>query len=176
MFGGCSTSTLGPERDNSLFWFSVQFSAVSTCFHSLYLPCRCEISEFVWSEIIFKLQLIPELQTQFPKNWCFPPWRSVKEWWYSSSIIDLGTGWMMSSQLYAPAAELPVPFDRRLAGPQSWSRRCGEEKISCLCRESNPGRPARSLTLYRLSCPGLSDGLSIHSNTQVTKYWNSASN
>jgi hypothetical protein len=39
----------------------------------------------------------------------------------------------VSSQLYAPAAlplgkELPVPLDMRMGGPQSWSRRYGEEK------------------------------------------------
>jgi hypothetical protein len=42
---------------------------------------------------------------------------------------------------------------RRLGGPPSRSGRCGEEKSLLLCRESNPGRPARSPLLYRLGYP-----------------------
>jgi hypothetical protein len=44
-------------------------------------------------------------------------------------------------------------LDRRLGGPQSWPWRCGEEKNSCPCRESNPGLPDRSLvtTLTEIS-------------------------
>jgi hypothetical protein len=54
-----------------------------------------------------------------------------------------------------PGKDSPAryPLDRRLGGPQSRSGRYGEEK-SCLCQESNPGSPARSLSLYRLSYPG----------------------
>jgi hypothetical protein len=64
----------------------------------------------------------------------------------------------MSGQLHVPAAlpawkEPPVP--KRLGGPQSQFERGVEEKNSlhCPCRESNPGRPARSLviTLTELS-------------------------
>jgi len=52
-------------------------------------------------------------------------------------------------QLHDPAALTPGkappnPLDRRLGGPQIRSGR-GDEKNSCPCRESNPGRPARSL-------------------------------
>jgi hypothetical protein len=48
------------------------------------------------------------------------------------------------------------PFYRRLVGPQSRSRGCGDEKIPWPCREFNPGRPARSPSLYPLSYPGSS--------------------
>jgi hypothetical protein len=42
------------------------------------------------------------------------------------------------------------PLGRRMGRPQSRSRFCGEVKTYS-CRESNPGRPARSPSLYRLS-------------------------
>jgi hypothetical protein len=45
----------------------------------------------------------------------------------------------------------PYPFDKRLGGPRSRSERCGVEKISCLCRQSNPRPPAHSPSLYRFS-------------------------
>jgi hypothetical protein len=38
-------------------------------------------------------------------------------------------------------------LDRRLGEPQSRSGGGGEEKTPCPCRESNPGRPARSLVI-----------------------------
>jgi hypothetical protein len=63
----------------------------------------------------------------------------------------------VSGQLHASAALPQYPFDRKLRGPQSSSERSGEEKKSLQspCRESNPGRPARSLVtilteLFRL--------------------------
>jgi hypothetical protein len=42
------------------------------------------------------------------------------------------------------------PMDRRLGRPQSRFERCGEEKKILHYWESNPGRPVRSLPLYRL--------------------------
>jgi hypothetical protein len=67
----------------------------------------------------------------------------------------------VSGQRHAPAALYPrgkdprYPLDRRLGGPQKpvWTQRI-EEKSFCPCRGSNPGRPARSQTLYCLSYPG----------------------
>jgi hypothetical protein len=57
----------------------------------------------------------------------------------------------VSGQLHVPAALPPrigpqYPLDRRLGGPQSWSRRRGEENILALPGlELRPlGRPARS--------------------------------
>jgi hypothetical protein len=51
----------------------------------------------------------------------------------------------------------PVPIGRRLGEPQSRSGRGGEENISLLCpsRESNPGRPARSLDTILIQLPRL---------------------
>jgi hypothetical protein len=40
-----------------------------------------------------------------------------------------------------------------VAGQLGPARRYGEEKISCPCSESNRGRPARCLSLDRLSYP-----------------------
>jgi hypothetical protein len=56
----------------------------------------------------------------------------------------------VSGQLHALAVLSPgkgtrYSFDRRLSGPQSRSGRGGEGKKPCPCRESIPGRPARSL-------------------------------
>jgi hypothetical protein len=42
------------------------------------------------------------------------------------------------------------PLDKRLGGPQSRSGRSGKEKSLASCRESNPDRPARRPSLYRL--------------------------
>jgi hypothetical protein len=54
------------------------------------------------------------------------------EWRYSPTILDLDTRWRCG-QLHVPAAllrgKLPwCPLERRLGGPHSRSRRCGEEK------------------------------------------------
>jgi hypothetical protein len=64
----------------------------------------------------------------------------------------------VSGQLHAPTTlhsgkERWYPLDRTLGGPKSRSRRCGEGKKLLHCRESKPGRPARSSSLYRLSYP-----------------------
>jgi hypothetical protein len=64
----------------------------------------------------------------------------------------------VSGQLHAPAALPPrkepqYPLDRKLGGPQSRPGRDGEEKISCLFRESNPGRPASSYTNWAILDP-----------------------
>jgi hypothetical protein len=79
------------------------------------------------------------------------------EWTYSSTIIDLGTRggeWSASNPgCFTPQGKSSrYPLDGRLVGPQSLYGHCEEDK-SCLCRESNPGRQARSRSLYRLSYP-----------------------
>jgi hypothetical protein len=83
----------------------------------------------------------------------------VGEWKYSSTILDLSarSRWVVSftQQLLYPQGKSPwYPFGRRLGGSQSWPRCCGEED-SCPCHELNPGHPACSLLLYRLSYPEL---------------------
>jgi hypothetical protein len=77
-----------------------------------------------------------------------------------SSYSFFGTRWYeLSAPRLSPA--LPpgkgsrYPMDRRLGGSQelAWAQRL-EEKILCLCRRSNPGRPICTQTLYWLSYPG----------------------
>jgi hypothetical protein len=67
------------------------------------------------------------------------------EWRYSSTILDLGTRWrrvvsFTPMPLYHRGKSPRYPLDRRLGAPQSQFRRCGGEKISCHCQQSNPGR------------------------------------
>jgi hypothetical protein len=63
-----------------------------------------------------------------------------------------------NDQLHAPVALSPGksprhPSFRRLGGPRSLPRHCGEEKICYPCRQSNPGRPTHNPWIYRLCCP-----------------------
>jgi hypothetical protein len=53
----------------------------------------------------------------------------------------------VNCQFHVPVALPPgkrrwYPPDKKLGGLQIRSGPSGEERISCLCRESNPGRPA----------------------------------
>jgi hypothetical protein len=80
------------------------------------------------------------------------------EWRYRS-ILDLGTRWRLVvsftlRSLYPQGESLWYPLDMRLGGPQRRSGLSREEKISYLCRESNPFLAVCSLSLYRLSYPG----------------------
>jgi hypothetical protein len=76
------------------------------------------------------------------------PLRRMVECRYSSTILDLGTKWIVSGQLHAPAA-LPLgdspryPLDRRLGGLQSRFGRCGDKKIllALMGIEPRPSRP-----------------------------------
>lgn len=68
----------------------------------------------------------------------------------------------MSGQLHAPAFLLqgekkPVPIYRKLVGPQSQSRRSGEEEILAHTRIRTPALPARSLVLIQNKVPRLQD-------------------
>jgi hypothetical protein len=55
---------------------------------------------------------------------------------------------------FTPREKRPqYPSYKRLSGPQGRYGRCGEEKSILLLQESNPDRPARTLSLYRLSYP-----------------------
>jgi hypothetical protein len=78
---------------------------------------------------------------------------------YSSTILDLGSRWScvvssMPRPLYpsetAPGAHLIGGWvcSRAALDAVEW------RKISCLCRESNSGHPARSPSLHSLICPG----------------------
>jgi hypothetical protein len=74
------------------------------------------------------------------------PWRHMGERRYSSTFIDLGTGWkwvvsFTPRPLYPRRKNPRCPLDRRLGGPQSRSGSCGGQKI-LYCRELNAGSPA----------------------------------
>jgi hypothetical protein len=78
---------------------------------------------------------------------------------YSSTILDLCTRWrwvvnFTTRRLYPRLKSPRYPLDRRLDGPQSRSGRCRAKKNLFPCRESNPGRPACSPSLCRLSYLG----------------------
>jgi hypothetical protein len=50
--------------------------------------------------------------------------------------------------LYPRGKDPRYPLDRRLVGPRASLDAEARRKILCLCRGSNPDRPARSQTLY----------------------------
>jgi hypothetical protein len=61
------------------------------------------------------------------------PWRPIREWIYSSTIIELVTRWRWAvgftpRQLFPREKSSRYALDRRLGGPQSPSGRCGEER------------------------------------------------
>jgi hypothetical protein len=75
-----------------------------------------------------------------------------------TSVLD-GVEWLLHAPADLPTEKQPLyTFDRRLARPQNHSGRCGVERSICPCQESNPNRPDRSPSVYRLSCLG-----SVHS-------------
>jgi hypothetical protein len=87
------------------------------------------------------------------------PWRHIGEWRYFHAFLNLGTRWrwVVISRPGRPSGKSPRYLSgRRLGGPQSQSRRGGEDKNNpCPCRESNLDRPAWSLVIilsYASSC------------------------
>jgi hypothetical protein len=61
------------------------------------------------------------------------PWRYMRAWRYSSTILDLSTRWrwvvsFMHRPLYSQGMRARCPVDRRLGGLQSRVRYCGEDK------------------------------------------------
>jgi hypothetical protein len=79
----------------------------------------------------------------------------MEQWRYSSITVGLDTRWKRVVSFtplppYPTENETPVPIRQEAGMYQRQSGRCGEEKI-LHCRESNPGRPARNPSLYRLS-------------------------
>jgi hypothetical protein len=103
------------------------------------------------------------------------PWRHMREWRYSSTILDLGSRWrwVVSSTtppLYPRRKRPRCPLDRRLGGPQSRSGRCGVEKdLFPLPRiEKRPSSPS----LYRLSYPGSSHYPFLPHYYRMDRGWN----
>lgn len=63
-----------------------------------------------------------------------------------------------------PRKEPWYPLKRKLCGPQSWSGWFREEKISCLCRDSNSDRPACRYSLYLLHHPSSNNNKVLNNN------------
>jgi hypothetical protein len=63
---------------------------------------------------------------------------------FLTSILDVGE-WSASRRAGFIHGDPRSPLGRRLCGPEIRSRRGDKEKNSCPSRESNPGRPFRSL-------------------------------
>jgi hypothetical protein len=76
---------------------------------------------------------------------------------FLTSALDEGE-WSASHPSRFTSEEIPpppsIPFYRMLGWPQSRSKHCENRKI-CPCWKSNPGHPARSPPLYRLSYPDI---------------------
>jgi hypothetical protein len=84
------------------------------------------------------------------------PQSYMKEWRYSSTILDLGTRWswvvsFTPRPLYPRTNRPWYPLERRLGGPQSQSGCYGEEKNLGLARIWTPAIQPRSPSLYQLS-------------------------
>jgi hypothetical protein len=71
-------------------------------------------------------------------------------------ILDLGTRWRWAVSVTPQARFTPGkgPLVPILVGPRAGLDAGARRKILCPCRGSNPDRPARSQTLYYLSCTG----------------------
>jgi hypothetical protein len=74
------------------------------------------------------------------------------EWRYSSTILDLGTRSRRVVSLTNRGKSSRYPLDRKLAGPQNWSRRCGAQIyfLPLLVIDHRSSSPS----LYRLRYPG----------------------
>jgi hypothetical protein len=64
---------------------------------------------------------------------------------FLTSALDGGKWSASHPSHFALRKKVPVPLDRRLSGPWSWSGCDGKEKNLCLCWELNPRDPAPSL-------------------------------
>jgi len=87
------------------------------------------------------------------------PFRAIKAYCGSGVtsplIPNLGTNWrrVVNSKpgRFSPEKEPRYRWNRTLIGPQSRYGGCGEENLSCPCRNSNPESPAMSLIILKLS-------------------------
>jgi hypothetical protein len=60
--------------------------------------------------------------------------KTYGEWRYTSTILKLGIRWMTvvsftPQSLYSRGNSPGYPLYRKMGKPQSWSGRCGEDKI-----------------------------------------------
>jgi hypothetical protein len=82
----------------------------------------------------------------------------MREWRYSSLILDLGTRWRCVVRFTSLAALPPTEGALDAQWLEGWVGLRADpdtvEKRQILhCRKSNPDRPARNPSLYRLSYP-----------------------
>jgi hypothetical protein len=77
---------------------------------------------------------------------------------HSSTTLDLGARWRWSGSRpgrFSPGVRAPgTHWIGGWVGSRAGLDTVEYRKICCNCRESNPGRPARSPSLYRLCYPG----------------------
>jgi hypothetical protein len=73
--------------------------------------------------------------------------RRMEEWRYSSTTLDLDTGWRWVVTFTPRPLPVPVGQEAGCAPELVWTPWKGETSP---CRESNPGYPARITSLYRL--------------------------
>jgi hypothetical protein len=85
------------------------------------------------------------------------PSRLMWEWRFGTTVIDPGTRWrwvvsFTPQLLYLLAKSPRCPLDRRLHGHHMQHDRRGAQKTLLPHRQSNPGCPTGSPSLYWLSC------------------------
>jgi hypothetical protein len=82
----------------------------------------------------------------------------MRKWRYSSTIFDLGTRWRwvvsLTPQSLYPRGKIPGTHGiRGWVGPRAGLDDVERRNISCPCRDSNPGRPARRYTDWSILAP-----------------------
>jgi hypothetical protein len=97
------------------------------------------------------------------------PREHMREWKYSSTILDPGTGWrwvvsFTPLSLYSWGKSPPVPIEWEAGWVPKPDWTLWRREKSCPCRESNTGRPSCSPSLYRLSYSDSVNCLMLHSS------------
>jgi hypothetical protein len=93
------------------------------------------------------------------KKLTITPWRHMGKWMYSSSILNLSLSWrwvvsITPRRIYPEERDPDTQWLGRWMGPRAGLDAVKKRKVSFPCWESNPGRPASSTLLYKLSYPG----------------------
>jgi hypothetical protein len=110
--------------------------------------------------IIIIIIIIIKVQVKVPlrSNWAPRHKGVLGEWRYSSThcltlALDVGE-WSASRRgRFTPGKDPWDTMHRRMVGLRAGPDAVSKRKIPSPCRESNPDRPARSESLYRLSYP-----------------------
>jgi hypothetical protein len=85
------------------------------------------------------------------------PWKHMREWRHSSTVLDLGTRWkwvvsFTPLPLYTRGKRPGIQWRGGWVGPRVGLDAVEKRKI-LHCQKSNPGRAARSPSLHQLSYP-----------------------